>query len=80
MSLAKQVTFGPAEHGVVVRFQANLYNVFNLTNLSPLAFGSPETTISNVTAAGTHVVNPLFGLAPAADNGRVVEFLGRIEF
>jgi hypothetical protein len=80
MSFAKQVTFGPREHGILVRFQANLYSIFNLTNLTPLAFGSPETTISNVTTAGTNVINPLFGLAPAADNGRVVEFFGRLEF
>lgn len=80
MSFAKQVTFAPRDHGVTVRFQANLYNIFNLTELAPLQFGSSESTISNVTTAGTHVVNPLFGLAPAADNGRVIEFLGRIEF
>ena len=80
MSFAKQVTFSPHDHQFLVRFQANLYNIFNLTNLTPLAFGSSETTISNVTTAGTHVDNPLFGLAPAADNGRVVEFFGRIEF
>lgn len=80
MSFAKQVTFSPHDHPVLLRFQANLYNIFNLTNLSPLEFGSSETTISNVPAAGTHVINPLFGLAPAADNGRVVEFFGRVEF
>jgi hypothetical protein len=26
------------------------------------------------------VNNPLFGLAPNADSGRVIEFTGRIEF
>ncbi|HVN92136.1 MAG TPA: TonB-dependent receptor [Terracidiphilus sp.] len=80
MSFAKQLTLSVGEHSTLIRFQANLYNIFNLTNLTPLSFGSPETTISNVTTAGTHAINPLFGLAPAADNGRVVEFLGRIEF
>lgn len=80
MSFAKQVTFSFGEHAALLRFQANLYNIFNLTNLTPLSFGSPETTISNVTTAGTNVINPLFGLAPAADNGRVVEFFARIEF
>jgi len=80
MSFAKQATFGIRDHKALLRFQANLYNIFNLTDLAPLAFGSPETTISNVTTAGTHVINPLFGLAPAADNGRVVEFFARVEF
>ena len=80
MSFAKQIMFAPRDHNVTVRFQANMYNIFNLTNLTPISFGSAEATISNVTAAGTHVVNPLFGLAPAADNGRIIEFLGRIEF
>jgi len=65
---------------VTVRFQANMYNIFNLTNLTPISFGSSEATVSNVTTAGTHVVNPLFGLAPGANNGRVIELLGRIEF
>jgi hypothetical protein len=80
MSFAKQVTFGIHDHPTLLRFQANLFNIFNLTNLAPLEFGSPETTISNVTTPGTHVINPLFGLAPASDNGRVVEFFARIEF
>jgi Carboxypeptidase regulatory-like domain len=80
MSFAKQVTFSLGDHPALIRFQANLYNIFNLTNLTPLSLGSPETTISNVTTAGTNVINPLFGLAPASDNGRVVEFFGRIEF
>ena len=80
MSFAKQVTFSFGDHPALIRFQANLFNIFNLTNLTPLSFGSAETTISNVTTAATHVINPLFGLAPAADNGRVVEFFGRIEF
>jgi hypothetical protein len=80
MSFAKQITFAPHDHPMLLRFQANLYNIFNLTDLAPLSFGSSETTISNVTTAGTHVINPLFGLAPAADNGRVVEFFGRVEF
>lgn len=80
MSFAKQATFAPHDHNMTVRFQANMYNIFNLTNLTPISFGSPEATVSNTTTAGTHVVNPLFGLAPGADNGRVIELLGRIEF
>jgi hypothetical protein len=80
MSFAKQISFAPHDHNIAFRFQVNLYNILNWTDLTPLAFGSAETTVSNVTTSGTHVVNPLFGLAPAADNGRVVEFFGRLEF
>jgi hypothetical protein len=81
MSFAKQVTFNVwREHTALFRFQANFYNIFNRTNLTPLSFGSPETTISDTTTTGTHVINPLFGLSPVADNGRVIEFFGRLQF
>jgi hypothetical protein len=80
MTFAKQVAFKVMDHSGLIRFQANFFNILNLTNLTPLAFGSPETTISNTTTAGTHVINPLFGLAPSADIGRTIEFQGRIEF
>jgi hypothetical protein len=80
MSLAKEVTLAAHGHPVLARFTANFYNIFNRTNLNPINFGSSESLISNVTTAGTHVNNPLFGLAPNADSGRVIEFTGRIEF
>ena len=80
MTFAKQVTFNVMDHNALIRFQANFFNLLNLTNLTPLAFGSPETTISNTPTAGTHVINPLFGVAPSADIGRTIEFEGRIEF
>ena len=80
MSFAKQVTFHVVHHSVLFRFQANAFNVLNLTNLQPISYGSPEATISYDTAPGSHVVNPLFGLSPGADNGRVIEFFGRLQF
>ncbi len=70
MSFGKQVGFGALGHPVTFRFQANIFNIFNKTNLLPLVFGSPETNISN----------PLFGLSPGADSGRVIEFFGRFQF
>ncbi len=69
-SFAKQFSFSPMGHPTIFRFQANIYNIFNKTNLQPLTFGSPETNISN----------PLFGLSPASDSGRVIEFFGRLQF
>lgn len=80
MSFAKQVTFNVHDHPALIRFQANFFNIFNLTDLQPISFGSAEATISNVTTAGTHVANPLFGISPGADNGRVIEFFGRLQF
>ena len=80
MSVAKQVTFNIARSPALFRFQANFYNIFNLTNLQPIGFGSTEALVSTNPAAGTHVNNPLFGLSPGADSGRVIEFFGRIQF
>jgi hypothetical protein len=80
MSFAKQVTFNLRDHPALFRFQANFFNILNLTNLQPIGFGSTEALVSTNTTAGTHVVNPLFGLSPGADNGRVIEFFGRIQF
>ncbi len=70
MSFGKQFAFTPLQHPVIFRVQANVFNIFNKTNLLPLSFGSSETNISN----------PLFGLSPGADSGRVIEFFGRVEF
>ena len=70
MSFGKQFSFAPLQHPVTFRVQANIYNIFNKTNLLPLSFGSPETNISN----------PLFGVSPGADSGRVIEFFGRLQF
>jgi len=70
MSFGKQFTFVARSHPVFFRFQANMFNIFNKTNLLPLSFGSSETNISN----------PLFGLSPGADSGRVIEFFGRFQF
>ena len=80
MSFAKQVTFNAHDHPLLIRFQANFFNLLNLTNLTPISFGSQEALISNVPTAGTHVNNPEFGLAPSADSGRIIEFFGRVQF
>ncbi len=80
MSFAKQVTFSLRDHPALFRFQANIFNILNLTNLQPISFGSTEALISTNTTPGTHVNNPLFGLSPGADSGRVIEFFGRIQF
>ena len=80
LSAAKQVTFSIRDHQALLRFQANTYNVFNHTNLQPISFGSNEAYVSFTDTPGTHVNNPLFGLSPGADNGRVIEFFARLQF
>jgi hypothetical protein len=80
LSFAKQVTFGWHDHQALLRFQANTYNIFNHTNLQPISFGSSEAYVSFTDTPGTHVNNPLFGLSPGADNGRVIEFFARLQF
>jgi hypothetical protein len=70
MSFAKQVNFNALKREANIRFQANLYNIFNTTNLQPFTFGSNETTVEN----------PDFGLAPGSDQGRVIEFTAKFEF
>ncbi|MGC2299396.1 MAG: carboxypeptidase regulatory-like domain-containing protein [Acidobacteriaceae bacterium] len=80
MSFAKQATFNIHDHPALIRFQANFFNILNLTNLQPIGFGTTEALVSTNPAAGTHVNNPLFGLSPGSDNGRVIEFFGRVQF
>lgn len=70
MSFAKQQAFSVVSHEMQLRFQANFYNTFNQTNLSPITLGSNAATIENT----------LFGLSPSADAGRVIEFLVRLQF
>ena len=40
MSFGKQFAFAPLQHPVTFRVQANIFNIFNKTNLLPLSFGS----------------------------------------
>jgi hypothetical protein len=49
---------------------ANFYNAFNKTNLVPILFGTQNATAEN----------SLFGLSPAADAGRVLDFFIRVDF
>ncbi len=69
-SLGKQVSFEGLGHTAVLRFQANMYNAFNLLQLNP---------ITNE-GFGTNVQSTNFGQSQAADAGRVIEFLARLQF
>ena len=70
LSAAKEQPFSIAGHETSVRFQANFYNAFNKTNLQPILFGTQNATVEN----------SLFGLSPAADAGRVIDFFVRLDF
>ena len=70
LTAAKAQTISIHGHESQIKFQANFYNAFNKLNLAPIQAGTNNALIENT----------LFGLAPAADSGRVIEFFGRLQF
>jgi hypothetical protein len=70
LSAARVQSFNVIGHETSVRFQANFYNAFNKTNLAPILFGTNNATVEN----------SLFGIAPSADAGRIVDFFLRVDF
>lgn len=70
--------FGEGAH---FEIKANVFNIFNLRNLSSFAFGSGATTIGRYdTNTGQFFANPDFGRATGGFSGRVVELQGRFRF
>jgi hypothetical protein len=72
MSFAKQVEHDFGGHHTLLRFQANMYNIFNILQLQPLTNGNAN--------GGSNIENQYFGYSQAADAGRVIEFLARVQF
>jgi hypothetical protein len=73
ISVGKQVefhTFG--EQHAVLRFQANLFNAFNLLQLSPITNGNAS--------GAANINNADFGKAVNVDAGRVIELSMRLNF
>ena len=70
ITVAKQITVEGHGHSGVLRFQANMYNVFNLLQLQPITNEASNTSIQNQN----------FGQSLGADAGRVIEFLARFQF
>jgi hypothetical protein len=70
MTLAKDFGYDWRDHHTLLRLQANIFNVFNLNEASPIA---NDNVHNNVT-------NSLFGLSPNGDTGRVIELEGRFQF
>jgi hypothetical protein len=56
--------------GSMIQLRMNVYNVFNLLNLTPFNFGDANTQINN----------PTFGLAESAEGGRTLEIQARFQF
>lgn len=72
MSFAKEFAYSFGEHQTSLRFQANMYNAFNILQLQPITNGNANN--------GANVTNQYFGYAQGADAGRVIEFQARIQF
>lgn len=70
MSLAKEFSHEFGAHHTMLRLQANMYNAFNELQLQP---------IGNNTG-GSNIASAYFGYAQAADSGRVIELLARLQF
>ncbi len=73
----------PAFFGEGANFEikANVFNIFNLRNLTSFAFGSGATTIGRFdSGSGEFFPNADFGRATGGLAGRVVELQGRFRF
>ncbi|GGG68376.1 TonB-dependent receptor [Edaphobacter dinghuensis] len=72
ISLAKEVQLESWGHTATLRFQANMFNAFNLLNLAPIQNGNADPA--------ANIQNADFGKATTADAGRQIEFLMRLNF
>jgi hypothetical protein len=70
MTFAKEFAHEFGSHSTFLRLQANMYNIFNIEQLAPITFNSNSSNI----------LQPYFGYATAANAGRVIELLARIQF
>ena len=90
MSFAREQKFSALEHGLTLRFQANIYNVFNTLNLVPFvngnAGGAAQIVNASPDSAGTPPASSRalsnFGKpnGAGADAGRQIEFFARVTF
>ena len=73
LSLGKQVEFPTwSDQHAVLRFQANVFNAFNLLQLSPITNGNA--------GGGANINDANFGKATNVDAGRVIELSMRLNF
>ena len=72
ISLSKEIATETLGHHFVLKFQANLFNVFNKLQLQPITNGNANP--------GANIQGATFGFAQNGDAGRQIEFLTRIQF
>jgi hypothetical protein len=72
MSFGKQITLDGFDHHTVIRFQANLFNIFNVPQLQPITNGNGNP--------GANIQSATFGESQGSDAGRVIEFVARVQF
>ena len=72
LSFAKEIAHDFGDRHTLLRFQANMFNAFNILQLQPLTNGNAN--------GGSNIGNQYFGYSQGADSGRVIEFLARIQF
>jgi len=70
VSVAKEIAHDFGDHHTLLRIQANMYNFFNELQLQPIGNNSGSSNIASA----------YFGYSQAADSGRVIEVLARIQF
>ena len=70
LSFAKEFGHDFGERHTFLRLQANMYNAINQLQLQPITNNS----------GGSSIQSTYFGYAQAADEGRVIELLARIQF
>lgn len=70
LSLAKEFAHDFGDRHTLFRIQANMYNAFNELQLQPIGNNG----------GGSNIASAYFGYAQAADSGRVIEILGRVQF
>jgi hypothetical protein len=71
VSLAKEFAHDFGDRHTLLRLQANMYNFFNQLQLQPIGAN---------TSPGSNINESYFGYSAAADSGRVIELLARIQF
>jgi hypothetical protein len=71
VSVAKEFAHDFGDRHTLLRLQANMYNFFNQLQLQP---------IGSNTSPGSDINKAYFGYSSAADAGRVIELLARIQF
>jgi hypothetical protein len=72
MSAAKEITLGHFDRPMMLRFQVNTFNAFNILQLQPITNGNANP--------GANIQSATFGMEQGADAGRVIEFIARVQF